>query len=74
MSDSTPPFGLLASYADPSALMLACRKVRDAGYSVWDAHTPFPVHGLEGAMGLRRSWVSTWVLILAGLYGGGSWI
>jgi hypothetical protein len=29
--------------------------VRDAGYSRWDAHTPFPVHGLDRAMGLKRS-------------------
>ena len=26
----------------------------DAGFTRWDAHTPFPVHGLEAAMGLRR--------------------
>lgn len=65
------PFALLAEYADPSALTLACRKVRDAGYSAWDAHTPFPIHGLERAMGLPRSWVSAWVLLL-GLGGAGA--
>ena len=30
-------------------------RVRDAGFTRWDAHSPFPVHGLQGAMGLRRS-------------------
>jgi hypothetical protein len=29
--------------------------VRDAGYRYWDCITPFPVHGLDKAMGLKRS-------------------
>ncbi len=33
--------------------MAAAEKVRDAGYQHWDAITPFPVHGLDGAMGLN---------------------
>jgi hypothetical protein len=42
--------------------------VRDAGYTRWDAHTPFPVHGLDRAMGLpasRLPWISL-VLALGG--------
>ena len=35
--------------------MHACAKVRDEGFSAWDAHTPFPIHGLDKAMGLKRS-------------------
>lgn len=48
-------FGLLAEFDSPADLFHACEKVRDAGFKVWDAHTPFPVHGLDGAMGLKRS-------------------
>ena len=33
----------------------AAEKVRDAGYRHWDCITPFPIHGLDKAMGLRRS-------------------
>ena len=57
-------FGLLAEFPDPESLMHACAKVRDAGFTCWDAHTPFPVHGLDKAMGLKRSMVSAFVLIL----------
>lgn len=57
-------FAVLAEFESPKALMHACAKVRDAGYRVWDAHTPFPIHGLERAMGLKKSWVSAFVLIL----------
>ena len=29
--------------------------MRDAGYSSWDVHSPFPIHGMDDAMGLTRS-------------------
>lgn len=48
-------FGLLAEYETPGELYHACEKVRDEGYAAWDAYTPFPVHGLEKAMGLKPS-------------------
>ena len=57
-------FGLLARFKDPHDLMHACAGVRDQGYSNWDAHTPFPIHGLDRAMGLPRSRVSIFVLVL----------
>ena len=50
-----PYYGILAEFATPAALYQACERVRDAGFTRWDAHTPFPVHGLDKAMGLRRS-------------------
>jgi Alternative complex III, ActD subunit len=50
-----PYYGILAEFATPADLYHACERVRDAGFTRWDAHTPFPVHGIEGAMGIRRS-------------------
>ncbi|QDU80803.1 hypothetical protein Pla110_25380 [Polystyrenella longa] len=47
--------GVLAEYDNPHALMAAAEKVRDAGFKKWDAHTPFPLHGLDKAMGVRTS-------------------
>jgi len=46
-------WGLLAEFATPADLVHAAASVRDAGYTKWDAHTPFPVHGLDSAMGIR---------------------
>jgi hypothetical protein len=63
-----PYFGLLAEFATPADLYHACERVRDAGFTRWDAHTPFPVHGLEGAMGLRRSPLP-WIVLVMGLTG-----
>ena len=46
-------WGLLAEFGTPDELIHAASAVRDAGYTSWDAHTPFPVHGLDDAMGIR---------------------
>jgi len=65
------PWGVLAEFDTPAALYHAAEGLRDAGFSRWDAHSPFPVHGLERAMGLRRSMVPLGVLVL-GLGGAAS--
>jgi hypothetical protein len=46
-------YGLLTEFSDARDLVAACRQVRDAGYRHWDAHTPFPLHGMDEAMGIR---------------------
>jgi hypothetical protein len=55
MSASTKPVGLLAEYATAADIMHAAIAVRDAGYRQWDVHTPFPIHGMDDAMGLGKS-------------------
>jgi hypothetical protein len=52
---SSQPYGLIARFDTVPDLYHAAEQVRDAGYSKWDCITPFPVHGLDGAMGLARS-------------------
>lgn len=67
-SPSLPPgdtYGLLARFPSPAALYHACERVRDAGFTRWDAHSPFPVHGLDHAMGLGRSRLPYLVLAVA---------
>ncbi|MFZ5494515.1 MAG: DUF3341 domain-containing protein [Verrucomicrobiota bacterium] len=49
------PYGIIAAFDTVPAVYHACEQVRDAGYSQWDAITSFPVHGLDYAMGMRRS-------------------
>ena len=55
-------WGLLAEFSSPQDLVRAAARVRDAGYTKWDAHTPFPVHGLDGAMGIRTTRLPFFVL------------
>lgn len=56
------PFGIVAEFDSASDLYHAAEKVRDAGFKRWDVHTPYPVHGMDKAMGLRKSWLSAVVL------------
>lgn len=50
-------YALIAEYPDTGSILSAAEKVRDAGYRNWDVITPFPVHGMDAAMGLKRSLV-----------------
>lgn len=63
-ASETRLFGLLLEFEDPNVMVAACRQVRDAGYTKWDAHTPFPIHGMDDAMGLRGTRLP--LLILGG--------
>ncbi len=60
--ESEPVYGLLAEFADPSALLDAAAKVREAGYRHFDVHSPFPIHGMDKAMGLGNSLVGFFTL------------
>jgi hypothetical protein len=51
-------WGLLAHFENPATLTHGCEAVRDAGFKKWDAYAPFPVHGLNEAMGMKASPVS----------------
>ncbi|MFC1565103.1 DUF3341 domain-containing protein [candidate division KSB1 bacterium] len=48
-------FGILAEFDDPGSLLHAAEKTKDAGYRNFDCYSPFPVHGMDEAMGLKRS-------------------
>lgn len=48
-------YGVLAEYDTPGELIDAARKVRDAGYTEFDCYSPFPVHGIDEAMGIKRT-------------------
>lgn len=49
------PYALIAAFDSPEAVVRAAMGVRDAGYEAWDCITPFPVRGLDPAMGVGRS-------------------
>ncbi len=48
-------YGILAEYDTPGELVEAARRVRDAGYKEFDCYSPFPVHGIDDAMGIKRT-------------------
>lgn len=68
MNGTTRPYGIIAEFATSAGIMHAAEKVRDAGYTRWDVFTPFPVHGMDKAMGLKNSKVG-WFAFLGGVAG-----
>ncbi len=58
-------FGWMAEYVDEHTLLTAARKVRDSGYTKTDAYTPFPVHGIDEALGIKPTVLPFIVLTLA---------
>ncbi len=64
----TPLHGMLAEYNTPRELVLASKKVREAGYTRWDTFAPFPIHGIDKAMGIRMTGLP-WIVLCAALTG-----
>ena len=61
-------YGIAAEYPSAAALYEAAKQVRDAGFKRWDVFSPFPIHGMDDAMGLGKSWLSA-VVLCGGLTG-----
>jgi len=59
---------LLAEYETPDGCADAAAKLRDAGYTKFDAHTPYPVHGMDAAMGMRDTPLG-WIVLVMGMVG-----
>lgn len=67
-SSEPKSFGWMAEYEDENQLLDAARKVRDSGYTRTDAFTPFPVHGIDEALGIKPT-VLPWFTLCAGAAG-----
>jgi hypothetical protein len=68
MNGNGKAYGVIAEFTTPAGIMHAAEKVRDAGFTRWDVFTPFPVHGMDKAMGLKNSKVG-WFSFLGGVTG-----
>jgi mono/diheme cytochrome c family protein len=60
--------GVLAQFSGAEALVEAAAAVRAAGYRRWDCHSPYPVHGIDRAMGIRMTPLP-WLVFAAGVTG-----
>jgi hypothetical protein len=66
-----PIYGIMAEFEDPTSLVLAARRSREAGYRKMDAYSPFPIEELTEALGHHRDFLPMLVLI-GGVIGGAS--
>ena len=69
MSATQSLYGLMAEFDDPERLVEVSRLAREAGYRTMDAYSPFPIEGLDKALGERKDYLPLLVL-LGGAAGG----
>lgn len=67
--------GMAAIFDSESEFVKAATKVRESGFERFDAISPYPVHGMEEACGIKRSWIP-YVTFIAGAAGlsGALWL
>jgi hypothetical protein len=68
MNGTLRTYGMLAEFKTAADIMHAAERVREAGFKRWDVFTPFPVHGMDRAMGLKNSKVG-WFAFIGGVTG-----
>lgn len=64
--------GMAAIFLEEADVVNAARKVRESGFIKFDAISPYPIHGMEEACGIKRSWIPyvTFIAALVGLLAG----
>jgi len=60
--------GYLAEFENVNKVLSAAEAVRDAGYYRWDVHSPFPIHGIDEAIGIRPTFLP-WLVLGGGCFG-----
>ena len=63
-----PVYAMIAEYANVTAAVRAAKQVREAGYTRWDLHSPFPIHGVHKVLGMRPT-ILPWLTLGGGLIG-----
>lgn len=62
-------YGVMAEFDSPKELVAASRAAREAGFTRMDAYSPFPIHEIDEALGIRRS-ILPWLILAGGVIGG----
>ncbi len=60
--------GIIAEFQTVNDIMKAAKKTRDEGFKYWDVHSPFPIHGIDHAIGIRPT-ILPWIVLICGLIG-----
>lgn len=64
----TAVYGIVAEFATPASVYHAAEKMRDSGFAKWDVYSPYPMHGLDEAMGVKRTILP--ILVATGAFTG----
>lgn len=61
-------YGTICEFDTPKAIYHAAEKLRDEGFKDFEVYTPFPIHGMDDAMGLSATKLP-WIVLGMGLIG-----
>ena len=70
MDSDNNSYGLMAEFTRPENILKAAQAAYQAGYRAMDAYTPYPVEGLDEAIGLKNPSPVAYVVFIGGLLGG----
>ncbi len=62
-------YGVMAEFDTPEQVVRAARAAREAGYQKMDAYTPFPIHEMDAALGIKKT-ILPLLIFGAGIAGG----
>ncbi len=62
------PYGIVGEFSSPAEIYHAAEKFRDAGFKKFEVYTPFPIHGMDKAMGIKPTKLP-WIILLCGMTG-----
>ena len=65
---TTKAHGAVAYFTTVNALMAAIKTLREKGFNEVETFTPFPIHGMDDALGLQPS-IVPWATLIGGLTG-----
>ncbi|WP_347358537.1 DUF3341 domain-containing protein [Bdellovibrio sp.] len=67
--------GIAGIWLEEAQVLKAVRKTRETGFKKFEAISAYPIHGMEEAAGIKRSWIPyvAFVMAVVGL-GGGLWL
>ncbi|MFI4859480.1 MAG: DUF3341 domain-containing protein [Phycisphaerales bacterium JB063] len=61
-------FGLIGEFDNVTDIIAAANTAREAGYKKMDVHSPFPIHGIDDAIGIKQT-ILPWIVLGMGLTG-----
>lgn len=62
-------YGVMAEFDSPRELVAASRAAREAGFTKMDGYSPFPIHEMDEALGIKRT-ILPYLIFAAGILGG----
>ncbi|MEX2364266.1 MAG: DUF3341 domain-containing protein, partial [Balneolaceae bacterium] len=60
--------GILAELKNPKQLLDVAKMMSKSGYTKFDTYSPFPIHGIDKAMKLKKSKLG-WIVLTCGFLG-----